>query len=116
MDRPSLRERGTGEAEPRAFDVVLMDLQMPVLDGHEATRRIRLELGLADLPIIAVTADALMSQRQRAAAAGMNDYIVKPFDAPTLVSSILRHVKPTSDRLIRQLDGTPAKPVQAALP
>ena len=64
------------QAEPRAFDVVLMDLQMPVLDGHDATRRIRLELGLADLPIIAVTADALRSQRQRAAAAGMNDYIV----------------------------------------
>ena len=104
------------QAEPRAFDVVLMDLQMPVLDGHEATRRIRLELGLADLPIIAVTADALRSQRQRAAAAGMNDYIVKPFDARALVSSILRHVKPARDRLMRQLDGTPAVPVQAALP
>ena len=104
------------QAEPRAFDVVLMDLQMPVLDGHEATRRIRLELGLADLPIIAVTADALRSQRQRAAAAGMNDYIIKPFDARALVSSILRHVKPARDRLVRQLDGPPAMPLQAALP
>ena len=104
------------QAEPRAFDVVLMDLQMPVLDGHEATRRIRLELGLADLPIIAVTADALRSQRQRAAAAGMNDYIVKPFDARALVSSILRHVKPARDRLMRQLDETPAMRLQAALP
>ena len=104
------------QAEPGAFDVVLMDLQMPVLDGHEATRRIRLELGLADLPIIAVTADALRSQRQRAAAAGMNDYIIKPFDAQALVSSILRHVKPARDRLVRQLDATPAIPVQAALP
>ena len=104
------------EAEPRAFDVVLMDLQMPVLDGCEVTRRIRLEIGLADLPIIAVTADALKSQRQRAAAAGMNDYIIKPFDARALVSSILRHVEPTRDRLIRQPDGTPAMSVQAALP
>ena len=104
------------QAEPGAFDVVLMDLQMPVLDGHEATRRIRLELGLAELPIIAVTADALRSQRQRAAAAGMNEYIIKPFDARALVSSILRHVKPARDRLIHQLDATPAIPVQAALP
>ncbi|MFC0134326.1 hybrid sensor histidine kinase/response regulator [Massilia eurypsychrophila] len=103
------------QAEPRAFDVVLMDLQMPVLDGHEATRRIRLELGLADLPIIAVTADALRSQRQRATAAGMNDYIVKPFDAPALVSSILRHVKPTRDRLIRQLEGIDLSDARARL-
>lgn len=63
-----------------------------------------------------MSADALRSQRQRAAAAGMNDYIVKPFDARALVGSILRHVKPTRDRLMRQLDGTPATPVQAALP
>ena len=104
------------QAEPRAFDVVLMDLQMPVLDGHEATRRIRLELGLADLPIIAVTADALGSQREQAAAAGMNDYIIEPFDARVLVSRILRHVKPASDRLKQQLDGTPAIPLQAARP
>ncbi|MBC7954662.1 MAG: response regulator [Cytophagales bacterium] len=104
------------QAEPRAFDVVLMDLQMPVLDGHEATRRIRLELGLANLPIIAVTADALRSQRQRAAAAGMNDYIVRPFTERALVSSILRHVRPTSDRPMRTLDWTPATPALAGLP
>ena len=46
----------------------------------------------------------------------MNDYIVKPFDARALVSSSLRHVKPARDRLMRQLDETPAMPVQAALP
>lgn len=89
---------------------------MPVFDGHEVTRRIRLGLGLADLPIIAVTADALRSQRERAAAAGMNDYMSKPFDARALVRRILRHVKPARDRLIRQVVATPAMPVQAALP
>jgi PAS domain S-box-containing protein len=84
------------QAGPRAIDVVLMDVQMPVLDGHDATRRIRLELKLEDLPIIALTAGALSSERQRATAAGMDDYIVKPFDAQALVSSILRRVQPAN--------------------
>ena len=82
-----LRER------PYEFDVVLMDVQMPVLDGYHATRRIRTELGLVDLPIIALTAGALSSERQRALASAMDDFIVKPFDAHTLTASILRHVR-----------------------
>jgi PAS domain S-box-containing protein len=83
-------------SQPYAFDVVLMDVQMPVLDGHEATRRIRVELGLVDLPIIALTAGALSSERARAVAAGMDDFISKPFDALTLANSILRHVDTAS--------------------
>jgi PAS domain S-box-containing protein len=79
--------------QPYDFDVVLMDVQMPLLDGYEATRHIRTELALVDLPIIALTAGALSSERQRAFAAGMDDFIVKPFDAPTLTTSILRHVR-----------------------
>ncbi len=79
-------------AQPKDWDVVLMDVQMPILDGHAATRRIRMELGLAKLPIIALTAGALSSEHQRAAAAGMNDFIVKPFDRQVLARSILRHV------------------------
>ena len=82
------------KAEPDAIDIVLMDVQMPVLDGYDATRRIRGELGLQDLPIIALTAGALSSERQRSAAAGMDDYIVKPFDAQQLMRSVLRHVQP----------------------
>ena len=81
------------KAEPDAVDVVLMDVQMPVLDGYDATRRIRSELGLQELPIIALTAGALSSERQRSAAAGMDDYIVKPFDAQQLMRSVLRHVQ-----------------------
>lgn len=82
------------KAEPGCIDVVLMDVQMPVLDGTDATRRIRHELKQAYLPIIGLTADALSSERQRAITAGMNDYIVKPFDPQALVSSILHQVKP----------------------
>jgi len=78
-------------ARPDAYDIVLMDVQMPVLDGYAATRKIRDELALGDLPIIALTAGALSSERQRAVASGMNDFIIKPFDTNTLVSSVLRH-------------------------
>ncbi|MCA3069095.1 MAG: response regulator [Rhodocyclaceae bacterium] len=78
---------------PAAHDIVLMDVQMPVLDGHEATRRIRNELGLSTLPIIALTAGVLASERQRAAAAGMDDYLSKPFDAATAVACILSHLR-----------------------
>ena len=80
------------EAEPDAVDIVLMDVQMPVLDGYDATRRIRSELLLEDLPIIALTAGALSSDRQRSSEAGMDDYIIKPFDAQQLMRSVLRHV------------------------
>jgi PAS domain S-box-containing protein len=76
------------KAEPNGFDVVLMDVQMPLLDGLTATRLIRSELGLADLPIIALTAGALSSERPKAIAAGMNDFITKPFDPVGLVRSV----------------------------
>lgn len=81
----------TLEASPHAFDVVLMDIQMPVLDGLSATRVIRTDLGLADLPIIAVTAGVLVEEREAAMAAGMNDFVAKPVDLEHLAEAIRRH-------------------------
>ncbi|MES2949600.1 MAG: response regulator [Pseudomonadota bacterium] len=78
------------QAQP-PYDVVLMDIQMPDMDGHEATRQIRQRLGLQSLPIIAMTANALQSDREAALAAGMNDHIGKPFDLSTLVAIIRQH-------------------------
>jgi two-component system, sensor histidine kinase and response regulator len=72
------------------FDVVLMDVQMPVLDGYGATRAIREELKLKDLPIIAMTANAMASDRDACLTAGMNEHIGKPFDMAKLVSLLLR--------------------------
>ncbi len=77
-------------AGPVAFDVVLMDIQMPQMDGYTATREIRNGLGLRDLPIIAMTANAMRTDRTAALEAGMNDHVAKPFDLTHLISVILR--------------------------
>jgi len=66
------------------FDAVLMDIQMPVMDGYTATRVIREELGLLDLPIIALTAYAQPEDREKSRLAGMVGHLVKPFDVKTL--------------------------------
>ena len=77
---------------PGGYDVVLLDVQMPVLDGHDATRRIRQGLGLVDLPVIALTAGTLTSEAALAKAAGMSDFVGKPFEPAALVSCIRRFV------------------------
>jgi CheY-like chemotaxis protein len=77
----------------QALDVVLMDVQMPTLDGNETTRRIRGELQLEMLPIVALTAGALVGERQRALEAGMNDFISKPFDPQALIRKVRRLVE-----------------------
>jgi len=70
------------KAEP--FDAVLMDVQMPVMDGYQATKRIRQDPAHAQLPIIAMTAHAMVRDRENCLAAGMNDYVTKPFEPAEL--------------------------------
>ncbi len=74
----------------RAFDIVLMDVQMPVLGGHDATRELRQRFDARALPIIALTAAALTSERDEALAVGMNDFLTKPIDAQRLHDTLLR--------------------------
>jgi PAS domain S-box-containing protein len=81
------------------FDVVLMDIQMPVLDGYGATLRIREELGLKDLPIVAMTANAMAGDREICLARGMNDHVGKPFDMAQLVSLLIRTTGFTANNL-----------------
>ena len=78
-------------SNPKGFDAVLMDLQMPVMDGYAATRLIRGELGLTTLPIVAMTANAMDTDRQACLQAGMNEHVGKPFDLPKLVT-LLRSI------------------------
>jgi two-component system sensor histidine kinase/response regulator len=79
------------------FDAVLMDVQMPVMDGYTATRAIRHDMKLTDLPVIAMTANAMASDRAACLEAGMNDHVGKPFDLPHLVAVLLRYVRPPTD-------------------
>ncbi|HEV7575463.1 MAG TPA: PAS domain S-box protein [Caldimonas sp.] len=76
----------------RPFDLVLMDVQMPVMSGHEATRELRKAWSPAALPIIALTAAALVSERELALASGMNDFLTKPIDGPKLRQVLARHM------------------------
>jgi len=73
---------------PDYFDAVLMDVQMPTMDGYEATRRIRGDLGLHKLPVLALTAGALGEERRRAHEAGMDDFLTKPLDPLVLVRAV----------------------------
>jgi CheY-like chemotaxis protein len=76
--------------EQRQFDAVLMDIQMPVMDGYVATSIVREHLKLTDLPIIAMTANAMASDREACISAGMNEHIGKPFDMAKLTELLIR--------------------------
>jgi CheY-like chemotaxis protein len=78
----------------RPFDLVLMDVQMPGLDGYAATERLRSQHSAAKLPIVALTAAALVSERDRALACGMNDFITKPIDPSLLRRALVRWLHP----------------------
>jgi PAS domain S-box-containing protein len=78
-------------ANPGAYHLVLMDIQMPVMDGYAAARRIRSGLRLA-LPVLALTAGVTESERRACAEAGMNDVIAKPIDVEQMLSTIARHL------------------------
>ena len=80
----------------RPFDIVLMDIQMPGLDGLEATRRIRAlpDPGRAQVPIVAVTANAMRGQAEECLRAGMNGHLAKPFDRPALLAAVQRWARP----------------------
>ncbi|MDR6216084.1 PAS domain S-box-containing protein [Paracidovorax wautersii] len=75
------------------YDAVLMDMQMPVMDGEAATRKLRADPRHADLPVIAMTANAMEADRQRCFAAGMNDHVAKPIDPPVLWAALTRWIR-----------------------
>ncbi|MBT1443760.1 PAS domain S-box protein [Shewanella sp. JM162201] len=78
----------------QTFDIVLMDCQMPVMDGYQATRELRKMPGLAELPVVAMTANAMAGDRELCLAAGMNDHIAKPIEVGLLYQALLRYLGP----------------------
>lgn len=97
--------------EESPFDAVLMDLQMPEMDGYEAARAIRRDLGNRKLPIIAMTAHALKADREKCLDAGMNDYVPKPIDPELLLTTLARWIgkkplRPPAVPVVRKPDSS----------
>ncbi|MBU2546807.1 MAG: response regulator [Proteobacteria bacterium] len=85
---------GVEAVNRRKFDAVLMDVQMPVMDGYQATKEIRKDPRFAGLPIIAMTASAMTRDKEEAIEAGMNDHVSKPIDMAELFQSLLKWIEP----------------------
>jgi two-component system, sensor histidine kinase and response regulator len=103
-------ERAVHRVQQTSYDIVLMDLQMPVMDGLEATRRIRALPGYGRLPIVAMTANAMAGDRERALEAGMNDQVTKPIDPDKLFDALQRWLP---DRTAPAASESPSVPVAA---
>lgn len=78
------------------YDGVLMDCQMPVMDGYQATKQIRQQVKFADLPVIAMTANAMVGDREKVLNVGMNDHIAKPIRVSDMFSTMAKWIKPSN--------------------
>ncbi|MEJ1371936.1 MAG: response regulator [Candidatus Sedimenticola sp. (ex Thyasira tokunagai)] len=94
------------------FDGVLMDCQMPVMDGYTATRKIREQDHLKDLPVIAMTANVMAGDREKALAAGMNDHIAKPINVRDMFNSMAKWITPSKP--FEEAAGQPRQPTMDA--
>jgi len=106
-------EEGLRCVKQSEFDLVLMDLQMPVMDGLEATRQIRTLPAFHTLPILAMTANAMAGDRERSIAAGMNDHITKPIDPDELFDALLRWLPHFAGRSAAAAEAPVTAPPQA---
>ncbi len=79
---------GVAKATEHKPDLILMDIQMPVMDGYEATRRIKADPTLKAIPVIAVTSSARAGDEEKARAAGCNDYIAKPYSPRQMLAKV----------------------------
>jgi CheY-like chemotaxis protein len=85
-------QQGLAMATSESPDVILMDMSLPVMDGWEATRRVKADPATKSIPVIALTANALVEDRERAMAAGCDDFDTKPVELPRLLEKIRAHL------------------------
>ena len=90
-------QQGLAMATSESPDVILMDMSLPVMDGWEATRRVKTDPVTKSIPVIALTANALVEDRERAMAAGCDDFDTKPVELPRLLEKIRAHLNGKSD-------------------
>jgi CheY-like chemotaxis protein/HPt (histidine-containing phosphotransfer) domain-containing protein len=92
-------QEGVNAARQYEYDAILMDIQMPVMDGYTAARKIRnLKSGIRNVPIIAMTAHAMSGDEQKSIKAGMNDHVTKPVDPDQLFATLQKWIKPAAER------------------
>jgi CheY-like chemotaxis protein len=97
------------------FDAVLMDCQMPIMDGYAATRHLRGDPRWRDLPIIAMTANAMVGDRERVLAAGMNDHIAKPINVVEMFGTLARWIRPAAAQATDALPGIESRGALAGM-
>ncbi len=86
-------QQGVELAERERPELILMDLSLPVMDGWEATRRLKANADLRAIPVIALTAHAMKGDKEKALAAGCDDYLVKPLDEDELMARMAKYLK-----------------------
>ena len=89
------------------YDGVLMDCQMPVMDGYQATRKLRQDPRYSNLPVIAMTANAMVGDKEKCLDAGMNDFIAKPIDVAQLFGTLARWIAPAVPQAMRVMEAQP---------
>jgi CheY-like chemotaxis protein len=117
-------QEGVNAVKECNYDVVLMDVQMPVMDGYTATREIRKDKQFKDLPIIAMTAHAMAGDEDKSLQAGMDGHVTKPIDPDQLFSTLQKWIKPSEKRVqaqqpevpVEQFESDKAVPAEDELP
>ena len=109
-------EKGAAAALANVFDLVLMDIQMPVMGGMEATRKIRAKKSADELPIIAMTAHAMSGDREKSLAVGMQEHVTKPINPPELFNALVSWIRPGKRNTAAMPPKPTPKPPQSSLP
>ena len=94
-------QEGVDAARKNEYDIILMDIQMPVMDGYTATHAIRnLKSEIRNLPILAMTAHAMAGDEQKSLDAGMNGHVTKPINPDQLFAALQKWIKPVAERAV----------------